>query len=209
MSEGQQTVVDTTDVTAQPGTEVTDSARQDVDALDALLAEYDQGTQRTAPAATTQTTTTTQPDQGALVQRVQAVETGLQEWRQDQTKRAVSETIQEVRGDIPADFMDDDMVEGWLDAQARKDPRLAQAFLQRETNPRQWNKVKAALGKQLNDRFKKLPDRQATDDREAVAAAVRGASTKVSAEPAPKFGSQSNAEFRKSVKEQYGFDPGV
>ena len=121
----------------------------------------------------------------------------------------MQQTIEEVRGDLPKDVYDDDMVEGWLNALAIKDPRLTQAYLQREQNPRAWGKVKSELGKKLQDRFNKLPNREATDDREAVAQAVRGASTKVNTDPPPKFGQMSNTEYRKSVRDQYGFDPGV
>jgi formylglycine-generating enzyme required for sulfatase activity len=47
-----------------------------------------------------------------------------------------------------------------------------------------------------------------TEHREAVAAAVRGASTHRAPESAPpSFGSMSTADFRNEVKSRYGFDP--
>jgi hypothetical protein len=53
-------------------------------------------------------------------------------------------------------------------------------------------------------------DTQATEDRAVVAAAVRGASTNRAPEtPPPNYSTQNNAEYRRSVREQYGFDPGV
>lgn len=51
-------------------------------------------------------------------------------------------------------------------------------------------------------------DRDATEVREAVTAAVRGASAKVPADTPPDYGRMSNYDFNKSVREKYGFDPG-
>jgi hypothetical protein len=54
----------------------------------------------------------------------------------------------------------------------------------------------------------KAIDRKATDTYLAFAAAVRGASTRATAEPPPDFTDMSNAEGRQKVIENYGFDPG-
>lgn len=208
MSDDKQAVVDKADVTAKPVADAGDSAREDVDALDALLAEYDQGTKK-ADTVSPPVTTTTQPEPNALAADVNLLKAQANEWANEKHKRAIAETIGEIRGEVPADVFDDDMVEAWLDAQARKDPRLGQAYLQREQNPRQWGKVKSELSKRLSQKVAKLPDKGVTEDREAVVASLRGASAKATTEPAPKLGQMSNAELRKYTRENFGFDPGV
>ena len=56
---------------------------------------------------------------------------------------------------------------------------------------------------------KHVPDPDATAEKWAVAAAVRGASGVALAEKPPDFDRMSNAEFSRTVKEKYGYDPGV
>lgn len=204
MSEGNQAVVDDTKVAAKPATEV-DNAREDVDQLDQLLAEYDQGTRKTDTTITPPEPKVATPQPDEVVQKVRLLEMQASEWAAEKQKKAISETIAAIRGDVSPEIFDDDMVEAWLDAQARKDPRLAQAFIQRDQNPRKWAQVRTELGKSLNKKVKGLPDRQATDDREAVTFAVRGASTKVSADPPPKLGDMSDAELRNYTRKNFGF----
>jgi hypothetical protein len=203
VSDNQQPVVDTADAQAKPVADATDSARKDVDDLDSLLAEFDQGTKKPDTVSSPDPKPTL-PD--ALAQDVQALKSQAQEWAQEKNKRAIAETVDDIRGDVPKEVFDDEMVEAWLDAQARRDPRLAQAWLQREQNSQKWGKVKAELGRQLAKKAGSLPDRNATDDREAVAAAVRGASAKAAAEPAPNFGAMTDAELRKYNREHFGFE---
>jgi hypothetical protein len=203
VSDNQQPVVDTADAQAKPVADATDSARKDVDDLDSLLAEFDQGTKKPDTVSSPDTKPTL-PD--ALAQDVQALKSQAQEWAQEKNKRAIAETVDDIRGDVPKEVFDDEMVEAWLDAQARRDPRLAQAWLQREQNSQKWGKVKAELGRQLAKKAGSLPDRNATDDREAVAAAVRGASAKAAVEPAPNFGAMTDAELRKYNREHFGFE---
>jgi hypothetical protein len=202
VSDDKQAVVDT-NAPAKPDAEVADSARKDVDDLDTLLAEFDQGTKKTDTVSPPETKPTP-PD--ALAQDVQALKNQAQEWAQEKNKRAIAETVEGIRGDVPKEVFDDEMVEAWLDSQARRDPRLALAFVQRDQNPQKWGKVKAELGRQLAKKAGALPDRNASDDREAVAAAVRGASAKATAEPAPNFGAMTDAELRKYNREHFGFE---
>lgn len=194
----QQTVVEETKVPAQQGTEV-ETRTEDTDPLDILLAEFDQ---RTKPVNTTQTVTP--KDDPEIVSKVRNLEAIATNWQKEQDRKAISETITSIRGDVPEELYDDDMIEGWLNALAVKDPRLATAYVNREMNPRAWKKVTADLKGKLADRFGKLPDKEATGDRELVAQSVRGASTKVAAEPAPKLGEMTDAELRKYTK-QFGF----
>ena len=203
MSDEKQAVVEEAKVPAQQGTEV-ETRTDDTDPLDALLAEFDQGTK---PVITTQTVTP--KDDPEIVSKVRNLEAIATNWQKEQDRKAISETITSIRGDVPEELFDDDMIEGWLNALAVKDTRLAVAYANREQNPRAWKKVTADLKGKLADKFGNLPDRAATVDHELVAQSVRGASTKVAAEPAPKLGAMSGPQLRKHVMDQYGFDPGV
>jgi hypothetical protein len=118
----------------------------------------------------------------------------------------VKETAADIFGDIRAP---EKAKIGWLDQMARETPEAAAAWNARHTNPRQWGRWKNYLSRAAASEFKSQVDTVATEDREAVTAAVRGASTKVTPEPAPNFGNMSNSEFRKTVRDKYGFDPGV
>lgn len=205
MSEDKTTqpVVDDTKAAAKPDATV-DSARNDGADLESLLAQFEQQTTKPDPVspspqtpATQQQTTPapTQPDP-AVMRVINRIE------RED-----ISRLVNEVRGDSD---IEPDLVEAWIDAQARKDIRLQRAWLERDVNPQAFQNIAKGLAKEFAKRASKRIDPQVTEDRAAVAAAVRGASTHRAPEtPPPNYAQQSNAEYRRSVREQYGFDPGV
>ncbi len=194
-----QAVVDEANTQSTTGTEVND-ARNNGDDLDSILKEFDTATKPAADSKPEQ-----QPGAEAdiklLAEQVKGFvsEANAIRYRQDMDK-----TIADIRGDLDPDFADNDFVEAWLDAQARKDPRLAQAWVNRNANPKQFDKVKAELGKALKGKFSKLPDRQATDDRAAVTAAVRGASNRAPETKAPDLSRLTDAEFQREKEKMFG-----
>lgn len=192
MSEDQttQAVVDETKVAAVPATEAT-SARTDDD-LDTLLSQYDEGAPKPSEPAKPATAAPAADDQAV------ANETVLNEAkfiRQQRFQQDMKATIHDVRGDLPADLYDDDFVQAWIDAQAAKDARLATAWVNRAADPKKFGQVKAALGKEFAKRYNRIPDKQATEDREAVTAAVRGASTSAPSGKAPDYSKMTDAQF--------------
>lgn len=197
MSEEQdtQTVVDDTKAPAQQGaTDTVDARTNDGDELDKLLAEFEAGGSDDKPSKSAKPDTKTDTNElDALRRKVDDLEGAL---REDKVGADLKASIKEVRGDLDADHFDDDFMIAFLDGQARKDPRLREAFAQRNANPKQWGRVLTTLGKQFAGKYGKMPDRQATEDREAVAAAVRGASTKAPEGKAPDFGRMSDGEYR-------------
>lgn len=202
MSEDQttQAVVDETKAPAVPGAEAT-SARTDDD-LDTLLAQYDE----------TQTTRTSEPAQPATaapaandVKDASAeVLAARDEIRTEKFQRDMNATISDVRGNLPADLYDDDFVQSWIDAQAKKDARLATAWVNRNADPKKFGQVKAALGKEFAKRYGRIPDKQATEDREAVTAAVRGASTPAPSGKAPDYSKMTDAQFAAEKAKAFG-----
>lgn len=191
-----QTVVEDTKPPAQQGDKV-DGARTE-DTLDTLLAQYEEQTTKPppSPSQTQQQEKTVDPD------RLSAIEN---RFFQEDLNKAVTN----IMGDLKVPRR---LAMGWVDQMAREDSRIARAFLERSSNPDAWARVEKGLSKAFAKEMKELNpvDQQATEDREAVAAAVRGASITRAPENAPvNYGKQNNAEFRNSVREQYGFDPGV
>lgn len=201
-----QTVVDAADTAPVAGSEVND-ARNDGNDLDTLLAQYAEQT-RTAPVSPTPTQSVT-PDVNSLAAEVQSLKGAVAEVNNFKFQRDMNEMVKDVRGDMDPEVFDDDFVAAWVDAKARQDTRLQTAWLQKEANPGQFKKVKAELGKAFVKKFSRLPDRQVTEDREAVTAAVRGASTRAPESAPINFKGMSNSEYRKTVRDEYGFDPAV
>lgn len=195
--EHQQAAVDETKVAAQPAPEVTNA--QDGDDLDTILKEFEE-----RPEASK----TAQPEKQADTTNDPAVanETVLEEAkfiRQQRFQKDMDATIEKVRGDLPKELFDGPLVQAWIDAQATKDPRLAQAWANRHADPKKFEQVVGALGKQFA-RYGKLPDKNATEDREAVTAAVRGASTKAPEGKAPDYSRMTDAEFAAEKEKLYG-----
>jgi hypothetical protein len=193
MSEEQttQAVVDETNGAAQPAPAET-SARTDDD-LDRLLNEFDQGKPAPSEPAKPATAAPAADDQAL------ATETVLNEAkfiRQQRFQQDMQATVKDVRGDLPSDLYDDDFVQAWIDAQATKDPRLANAWVNRSADPKKFGQVKAALGKEFAKRYGRIPDKQATEDREAVTAAVRGASTKAPEGKAPDYSRMTDSQLQ-------------
>lgn len=194
MSEAQttQTVVTETNASAKPDAAV-ESARPQGDDLDTLLKDYDTSTAKPdTSSAKPEQTPGAADDLKNTLEQVKGYVTQAQTL---QFKADMKKTVDSVRGDLPSDIFDDDLVEAYLDGEARKDPRLAKAWTDRHANPKQFEKVVAGLQKAFSSKFSKLPNREATEDREAVTAAVRGASNRAPEEKAPDFTRMSDAEF--------------
>lgn len=202
--EKPQAVVDAADTQPKAGSEA-DSARTD-DSLESLLAQYDE---KTKAVTTPEPRTETQPDIKALTDEVETLKGAVAGVTQVKFKQDMDATIKSIRGDLDPSVFDDGLVEAWLDSQARSDPRLQRAWLQRDNDPKQFERIRGELGKAFHKKFSRLPDPNATEDRAIVAAAVRGASTKAPDDKPPNYSSLSNTEYRKEIQDRYGFDPGV
>jgi hypothetical protein len=204
--ETTQAVVEKPDAAATPAVEGSD-ARDTGDDLETLLKQFDTNVQQDKPAATSK------PEQKPGTETIDpkkiADDVRAQIEADNRFKTDMSSTVKSVRGDLDADRYDDDMVADWIDRQAKNDPRLAQAWRERHSKPQEFAKVTSGLAKKFSDKFGKLPDKAATEDREAVTAAVRGASNRAPEGKAPDYSKSSNHDFKKSVEEQYGYSPRV
>lgn len=200
----KQPVVTETKEPTKSAPEATD-ARKAEPSLDDLLAEFGTKTREAAKPSTPETKPATATDPNLVEQ----VNTLSHEFARYASRADMDATIKAIRGDLDPEVFDDVLVESWLDSQARQDPRLTQAWLERREKPKQFEKVRAELGRSFGKKFSKLPDKAATEDREAVTAAVRGASTKAPEDRPPSYGSMSNQQVREDIEKRYGYTPNV
>lgn len=195
-----QTAATTTETPALPGAEETSAQSQATD-LDSLLNEFQEKTAKsdTSPAPKPQPTADVSPD---VTRRVELLEKTLADERSAQALKPV---IEKIRGDIPREILSDEEVLDLIDGRARRDTRLQRAWLNRANDPNAWNKIEKALGSELSKKFSKLPDPDATGDREAVTAAVRGASHKAPEDKDPNWSNMTDGELLQERKKRYGF----
>lgn len=86
--------------------------------------------------------------------------------------------VKAIRGDFPTSQYPDEMVAGWIENLARTNPKIQEAWVQRYSGvdgERNYRRAVERLGQAFHKQFKSTQiDQTATDDRAAVAAAVRG-----------------------------------
>jgi hypothetical protein len=126
------------------------------------------------------------------------------------SQRDYDAAVQAIRGDADAELFSDGLMNTWIEHEARSDMRLATAWVNRKADPQTYRRAIDKLARKFNaEVVKRAPDRQATEDREAVTQAVRGASTKAPAGQAPNYAGMSDAEFREAHKREYGYSPKI
>ena len=188
-----QTVVETTPAPAQPG--ATEAGARTEDDLDTLLAAFDdQG--RPSASTTAKPEPKAEPGNTEKSPPAAIADGAIAEVQQFIFRQDMDKTIKSVRGDLDPEHFDDDFVEAWMDAQARRDPRLSNAWRDRRANPKGFAKVVDGLGRTFAKKYGKMPDKGATEDRDAVTAAVRGASTRAPEGKAPDLGKMTEGEFQ-------------
>jgi hypothetical protein len=100
----------------------------------------------------------------------------------------------------------------WLEALYNRDAELQQIIGARYTSPQALDRAERAVTKALKglrEHVKSLPDRNATADRDAVVAAMRGASGQAPVGRAPDYSRKSNREYADAVEQEHGYRPRV
>lgn len=203
MSEDQNTqaVVDETKASAQPDVTVDNARDQDAD-LDTLLKEFE----TSGAGATTQT----QPEQktGAddetdVAKRLQELESRQKQWEAEQNEAKIKQEVDALVANIRGDSnVSDRIIRGWIDQRARENPKLGDIYFRGSAKERE--RLTATMAREFHKEFSgSSVDGRATEDREAVTAAVRGASTKAPEGKAPDYSKMTDAEFAKE-KEKLG-----
>jgi len=199
--EDKQAVATDTDTQVTPVVEETGAPDTQPDDLDTLLAEFNAGTVEPSP----EPQVVTPPDNSDIRSEIEELKQTIN--RQDQAKECadLAQGVRDAGGLDPVAF-DDNVIIGIVDQMAKTDASLRNAWLKTTNDPKARAKLVAGLGHSLGKRFSKSVDQNATSDREAVAAAVRGHSTPAPQTEAPDYTEMSNNEFRDSVKKKYGFN---
>ena len=196
-----QAVVTDAPVSATPDTQVENAQGND---LASFLNEYEAASTRTPQPEPTPVT----------VDPVAELTAKVDSLVREKTQAKDSEDYNNVLKQLGEGHeLPEEVVEGFLAKQVRANPKINDIFINRERNPDAWSKLQSALkksyGSYVNDKFGKKVDPNVTEDTNAVAAALRGSSTRAPEHAPIKLGSLSNNEFNEAVKQQFGFNPGV
>jgi hypothetical protein len=171
-----------------------------------------------------------QPDPGAvggwlhalraddLAGREQALQQAVHQQKQQEFIKAETDAFIKFSSEGQAEIADLNLpqyyVEDALIAAAMKNPQLRQLWDARN-NPGLSEQARRVISAQLRavrddvvQQAKRRPDPIATGDRDLVAAAVRGASGGAHVpDPPPRYGVMGENEFRRTVRDSFGFDP--
>jgi hypothetical protein len=98
----------------------------------------------------------------------------------------------------------EEFVQRWLISEAQTNPQLRDAFDKRYASPENQRRAEKLIKQSMQNLVtsaRREPDPDATADRNAVAAAVRGASTnKIQERPAPRYGDMTDGDFAAEKK---------
>lgn len=184
-------------------------AAQDDDGLDALLAEFEgrgAADPKTEPkgddrARSEPKDTPSDIDVAALA----ALEERLNQQEAREQRRELEKLFSRVAAGTQGDDVD---AEAFLNTMALRDPRLTQAYYERNTNPKKWAGVEKALKQEFQKRYGKKVDKNVTESRDAVASAVRSAQ---SAAPTKEYSDKDIIDMPKdefdSIQRKLGITP--
>jgi hypothetical protein len=119
----------------------------------------------------------------------------------------MKETVKQIRGELAEDIASDRLVRAWIDGMAEDNPKLANAWVNRKNDPKQFARIVEGLSREFHKEFSRRPDPRTSEDRELVSAAVRGASTKAPEDRPPSYGTMSDSEFAATIEKQFKFRP--
>ena len=173
-------MADKTDASAKPANEAEAKGAQ-AESLDEILDEFDTGTAQAAA-------TTDEKPKATGGQQETDSERRLKQLEAESAERKARETEAETRKavDLCIDQLGQKLevklpkraLEGYLETYARQNPKLVIAFVQRQTNPKAWDRALSVIATEIETDFK---SNESDETRNAVAAAVRSASTKSAA----------------------------
>ena len=195
--------------------ELTAEAARPVDDLEQLLAEFDTQTAKPAadPFEISDNDFELRTERARLHYQQKAfnseVETHAHQLALEKHNNDFNSLIKDLRGDLDEGLFPDKLVRAWIDAEAREREDLQHAWMNRDQNERTWGQTKRELQKQFHSYASRMPDPALTEDRDAVAAAVRGLSVAAPRERPTDLSRMSNDELRKYTIENYGFQSNV
>ena len=169
----QTAVAEEPNVEANQPSTATDSGAAQEDGLDALLKEFDD--RQEAAAAPKEPVPASEPKPEQIDANVLAtLEQRLNQQEAREQRRDLEKMLDRFTDGVQADAVE---AEAFLIAMAKREPKIERAYMARGQNPKQWNDIESALKREFTKRWGKKVDKQVTESRDAVSAAVRSAST--------------------------------
>lgn len=200
--ETKQAAVTDTESEAQPSPEVpeTSNAQSESDDFEKALSEFDSTDSMSSPSQDEQS----EEDTSALARRLRELENQI---ANNAYQSDIGTAISQIRGEIDADAISNEYMEIWLNAEAKKDPRIATAWANRSFEQAKYKRVLKGLAdkfQKAHSKFSKY-DSETTEAREAVAQAVKGSSNSAPEASPPDFSKMTDQELQKYTMEKYGF----
>lgn len=165
--------------------------------LDDLLNEFDdqmKPAEPEAPETPPQTPPETPPETPSYNPEIAQLMEFRNQYEADQARKAINDTVGQMQGlNETLKDMNPDLIEGFLQTRASRDPRISQAWMNRHSNPDGFEKVLKGLSDELAGNVRPI-DQKATDDHAALKAAVSEAPVQ-SAPSAADLNKMSDAEF--------------
>lgn len=106
--------------------------------------------------------------------RLSVLEQTIESLQRKEARKELDVVLSRIKGSTD---IEPEVLEAYIEGQARKNPDLQRAYVNRGNNPAAWAKVEARLAKDVAERFGVRVDRPVTEARDAIAAAVRGSSS--------------------------------
>jgi hypothetical protein len=195
VDQDKQAVAEDTEGQAAPVLE--ENSAQDTQKEDDLAELLDEFKQASKPEQTQQSDDTN---------LVRALQQQVQELQQDRAAEVDQKDFDKVVNAIAdGSPLPKTLVAGAVREIAIQDPNIQKAWEARFDNPRAWAKAQELIGEKFKSETENLPDPQVSQDREAVAAAVRGSSKRAPEGPEvdeAKVAAMNDAEFEAWVRTQ-------
>jgi len=101
----------------------------------------------------------------------------MQKTQQIEEKEGINASVKAIKSELDGINASDRIIRGLLHDFANQNPKVGQAFANREQDPATWNRVLKAAAKEFRNEFENAPDPKMTEDRNVVESAVHSAST--------------------------------
>ena len=160
-----------------------DSGSESVTDLDSLLSEYDN-----SATTTTEQVASSELDEPDRLKRVEnLLETSERRHAKEQYRYGMENTVSMMRNALGVDI-NADILESYVSNEAKKDERIAQAWIKKDENPNSWKKIVTALANDFKGKMGDFAnfDQQATNNLDAVRASVKS-KTETSADHDEKY----------------------
>lgn len=174
------------------------NAQDDVN-LDALLNEWSEEVEEPKAAAdpveSSQPKKESEPNKdefSALVEFVKSQKAQSEADMRKQVEREYQDVVKALKADLP---VSETIVDGYLQKSAQSDPRIAQAYQNREKNPARWEKTMKGIQANLRKEIGNIPDKAVTQTRNAVVEAIQVSKSVTNQPTAQNWSQKSDRDF--------------